>query len=544
MADIRVHIDTLEYTRDGLASREPIPLQVGQHNRVVLIRPDRVPPVPASYGGFPSNSSFPGPGVLSLMRRVHADHLGGHTYQLFAHADAAGTDGDNKALTDRRAEAARALLVGDVDALVTTWRDEAWDDTTFQVMLRALECDPGSIDGILGEVTTAAVEKFQQRYNDGDYVQASSLAEQAARFESLEVDGDLGPLTQEALVESYVIAFSPAVDPQALHPTHAANGCAGFNRATDDAGSALNRRVSLLVHAAAVAYPDSTPCTPGDPQRCPVVGEPRLGCMWYREHVREPAPALAQHEHFSPSWLQLPNGRFMLSVLTTVPEEETVTFEVWRSTEPADDTSHEPPSFFDEPLSESITVNPVRGIAQVVWDPPETFAPSEAGRVETAQGEPGWVPVFRVHHEGSNSGKSATRHASFPGRALVVLFSRSDLGGTFKGSDVHELELTCDNGMSQRRPATSAVEADPANYILRFEGFPESGTFSLVAHHGDRTQHTVFEGVEYAQLEARPEADPVEFSTGIHWWSSPQDAVIDPPPELSFADDEDDELGE
>ena len=36
MADIRVHIDTLEYTREGLKSREPIPLQVGQHYRVVL----------------------------------------------------------------------------------------------------------------------------------------------------------------------------------------------------------------------------------------------------------------------------------------------------------------------------------------------------------------------------------------------------------------------------------------------------------------------------------------------------------------------------
>lgn len=540
MVDIPVHIDTLEYTREGLKSREPISLQVGQHNRVVLVRPDRVLPVPASYGGFPSESSFPGPAVLALMRRVHADHVGEHIYQVFAHADGSGSDDENKALTDRRADAARALLVGDVDALIATWQDEAWDDTTFQVMLRALACDPGSIDGILGEVTTAAVESFQQRYNDRDYVEASSL-DAEPRFESLEVDADLGPLTKEALVESYVLAFSPAVAPESLHPTHPANGCAGFNPAVEDAGSELNRRVSLLVHPTTPAHSDSTPCTPGDPQRCPVVGESRLGCMWYREHVREPPPAQAQHEHFSPSWLQLPNGRFMLSVLTTVPEHETVTFEVWRAAEPVDDTSHESPSFFDERLSESITIGPVRGVAQIVWEPPEAFAPSEAGRVETTEGQPGWVPVFRAHHEGSASGRPATRHASFPGRALVVLFSRSELDGTFEGSEVHQLELTCDNGMSQRLPATAAVQADSANYVLRFEGFPEQGTFNLTAHHGVRTQHTVFEGVEYSQLESRPPPAPAEISTGSHWWSSPQDAFIDPPPELSLAD-HDDEL--
>lgn len=538
MVDIQVHIDTLEYTREGLKSREPINLQVGQHNRVVLVRPDRVPPVPASYGGFPSDSSFPGPAVLSLMRRVHADHLGQHIYQVFAHADGSGSDSENKTLTDRRANAAAALLVGDVDALVATWQDEAWDDTTFQVMLRALGCDPGSIDGVLGEVTTAAVESFQQRYNVRDYIEASSLDAQP-RFESLEVDADLGPVTKEALVESYALAFSPAVAPDSLHPTRPANGCAGFNHAVEDPTSELNRRVSLLVHPAAPEHLDSTPCTPGDPQRCPVVDDSSLGCMWYREHVRETDPANAQHEHFSPSWLQLPNGRFMLSVLTTVPEDEAVTFEVWRSAEPVDDTSHASPSFFDEPLSESITINPVRGVAQIVWEPPDAFAPSEAGRVETTEGEAGWVPVFRVHHEGSTSGQSATRHASFPGRALVVLFSRSELDGTFEGSEVHELELTCDNGMSQRRPATAAIEADAANYVLRFEGFPESGTFTLIAHHGDHTQHTVFEGVEYTQLESRPASAPAEFSTGSHWWSSSQDGFVDPPPELSFADDDD-----
>ena len=535
MADIRVHIDTLEYTRSGLRTRESLSAIIGENNRIVLVRPDRAQPLGASYGGFPLSSSFPGPAVLALMRRVHRDNRTASSFQIFAHADDTGSDQANKELTENRADAARALLVGDVDRLTDIWRLEDWDDMTFQVILRALGCDPGSIDDILGDVSTQAITSFQERYNERHFAAASSLESPPPRFDALKVNGLLGPDTKEALVESYVLAFTPGVSENALGHAHSVNGCAAFNRVVDDGSSSLNRRVSLVAHDSAPAYADAAPCTVGDEQACAVVDNARARCMWFREHVDDREPSISEHEHFFPSWLRLPNGRFMLSVLTTVPEEESVEFEVWRSSEPVDGVETDSP-YLQTTLSAVVRVHPIRGVAQIVWEPPEGFAPSEAGRVEDHPDE-AWVPVFRVRHPGSSSGQAAVRNASYPGRALLVLFSRAELGGTFEASDVHELELLCDDGTRQRRPASAAIPYDQVHYALRFEGFPKAGRFRLVAHHGDQTQHVVFDDVGYGQLESRESPDTPKLSTGAHWWTAAEDAFVEPPPELSHPED-------
>lgn len=68
---LRVEVDSLEYTRTGLRTREPLPLQVGRHNQVVLVRPARVRSVAASHAGFPVDGSFPMPAVLSLVLFEH-----------------------------------------------------------------------------------------------------------------------------------------------------------------------------------------------------------------------------------------------------------------------------------------------------------------------------------------------------------------------------------------------------------------------------------------------------------------------------------------
>ena len=157
MVDIRVHIDTLEYTRKGLKTRKGINLQVGAHNRVVLIRPDRAPAFATTHGGFGLNSSFPGPPVLSMLLHVHrlgastgtAPTAGSQKLQLFGHCDDSGTEADNKTLSERRADTVKAWLTADVQTMLGHAHDDSWGPIEQQVMLRCLGCDPGPIDGQL-----------------------------------------------------------------------------------------------------------------------------------------------------------------------------------------------------------------------------------------------------------------------------------------------------------------------------------------------------------------------------------------------------------
>lgn len=98
-------------------------------------------------------------------RKTLAERLqSGSTLQLFAHTDTTGSESDNKELSDRRAACVMALLTHDVDTFVEVSNGEGWGLDVHQVMLRALECDPGPIDAELGELTRAAVERFQCRY--------------------------------------------------------------------------------------------------------------------------------------------------------------------------------------------------------------------------------------------------------------------------------------------------------------------------------------------------------------------------------------------
>lgn len=308
MADHRVHIDTLEYTRQGLRTRQGIPLQVGQHNRVVLVRPDRQPAIAASYAGFAPNLSFPGPAVLSALLHEHLASDGvrgfaervapGKQLQIFAHADTTGSEADNKSLTDRRAACMLAFLTRDVDEVLRIGDAEQWGPEFQQVMLRALERDPGPIDGVFENLTRAAVEGFQTAYGQRSY----HREDEPLLLPELAVDGDLGPDTRDALVDAYVSKFSPRLSPDSFVATAPANGCAFHNPASvpDDA---TNRRVSLVVHGSPPSHPDAIPCTTGDPMACPAVQDAaKQACMWYREHVLESPFEQARHHHFLPSW--------------------------------------------------------------------------------------------------------------------------------------------------------------------------------------------------------------------------------------------------
>ena len=263
VVDIQVHIDTLESTREGLKTREPINLQVGSHNRVVLVRPDRRPPLAVNPGTFQHDSCFPNPGVLSVCMIAAAQNavnlvLGlspTSIFQIFGHAEPAGDEAHNKELSDKRAAAFRACLVGDFEALQALGDAEGWGTTEAQVMLRTLKCDPGPIDGKAEKLTGHAARLFQYEYLSGVFHRHLPDVSPA---EEVDPNGELDDATRRALVESYVLATSPHLAQEQLHPSHPVAGCSEYNlRDPEDPSS--NRRVTLLVHPSLPPHHSAAP---------------------------------------------------------------------------------------------------------------------------------------------------------------------------------------------------------------------------------------------------------------------------------------------
>jgi hypothetical protein len=421
--EIRVHADELEYTSDGLRTGEHLPLRAGVHNRVVVTRPKRVKAVPIGYGAFDHDSTFPTPGVLAVGMGAAFENLLGKLgvdastiYQFYGHAEATGDDAYNKGLSDRRARCVQAVFVGDVEPVRDLAREEEWGVREHQIMLRVLRCDPGAIDGEGGPVTEAAVAMFQREYSDGVFHRHLEQEPPAV----LADDGKLNAATVDALIEAYVLATSPRVPAQRVHPTHPVVGCSEFNRVSLDEPAA-NRRIALVVHEVLPPFHDRAPCTVGDHTVCPLdEGDESFRCLWYREHVEEVALAELVHRHFDLRWLDLPNGKILLSALTTLPEGAPVDFQVFR-TAPIENQEAIAAETLAEPLSDSLRGIIRGGVAQVVWEPPEGFdlyAPAlvpmtveefAEAAVPVARAR---VPVFRV------SGGGCELVSPPPGREL------------------------------------------------------------------------------------------------------------------------------
>lgn len=493
VAEIRVHIDTLEYTRQGLRSREPILLTVGAHNEVVLVRPDLQPAFAASHGGFAQGRSFPGPAVVSLL--VHEHRLGhGSTtlgsvsasavFQVFAHADVTGAELDNKELSDRRAKVAQALLAADLPSLLEIATEERWGPPFDQVMLRALECDPGPIDGVHETLTQAATERFQEKYVGRHYHEPGEDPAQPG----LAVDGVLGQRTFEALLDAYLHRFSPRIPPSRF-AARSANGCAAFNLASDDATHEQNRRVSLVVHQSPPEHVESTPCTATDPGACPVVDAGvAASCMWYREHVREQNPTQAVHHHFLPSWLPLTNDKYMLSVLTTLPDEAEVVFEVFASADRVTVPERRPTQITGAWPTVQIVGRAQAGVAQVVWDPPPEFAPGDDGRFA------GSVPGFAASH-----GETSTVcHASYPAHVITILLDAPEDASAlvFEGT----LILSNSFGDEVTFVAEDAEPYDAEHLAFRLEGANASASYSLTIVSDGHEPVVLFEDVAFEEL--------------------------------------------
>lgn len=373
---IKIHADELTYTPTGLRTPSPLELKVGTHNTVVLKRPTRAKAVPAGLGGFGFDSSFPSPVALVALlapsyQQLFADIFGSSEsvyYQFFGHAQAEGKEAQNKALSERRAAALSAILVGDPEQLNELAVSDAWGDAEAQTILRVLRCDPGVIDGKLGEVTEVAVRVFQEEYVESVFHRHVDGVD--PENPSLQADGVLGPKTKSALVESYALACSPQVPKEQLHPSHAIVGCTEFNQIEDPPSRPqLNRRVALVIHDVLPPFHENAPCTVGDHSVCPTTDAGPTRCVWYQAHVEDPTVEDLVHMHFDLRWLALPNGKILLSALTTLADDAPVSFQVFSSKPATGPQEIALGKALSEPMSGIVRL----GVAQVVWDPPDGF---------------------------------------------------------------------------------------------------------------------------------------------------------------------------
>lgn len=484
---LRIDADLLEYTRQGLQTRQDIPLEVGQHNRVVIVRPRRVVAVGDAHGGFAVGESFPLCAALRVVwlygeeRSVFAHSRGESeaplgVFQVYGHADASGDEHDDKLLSERRAEVGRALLLGDVDAFAAVAEHEGWSDAHAQVMLRVLGCDPGPIDGDLGPLTCAGVELFQSRYVEGDFHRHERAP--APRNPQLKVDGKLGAQTHAALLEALVVASSAHLGQDALHPTHPASGCSHYNLASSSDASA-SRRLSLVVHPQVPEHSENAPCTAGNEQACATVDDARHRCLWFREHVAE-RPAGPPRFH-DPRWLALGSGNYLLSALTTVADDEEVEFRVYP------DAQAWPSNALGEPLC----AKPTLGVVHVEWQAPGDWDPSA-----------GPQPVFDVLHAGSG----ARALAPWPQTDTVrLLFAALDAEGPFPSQRPESYRLRATSGLyDEHRPVTAVVRSSLHHFALELPNAPIDARFDLRCdfHGTGLFDATLLEDVPFAALRS------------------------------------------
>jgi outer membrane protein OmpA-like peptidoglycan-associated protein len=362
----RVHLDTLEYTRQGLRTRTPLDLAMSHHNRVVLVRPTLARVPLTAQHGFALDRAFPLPATLALLwaYRPHTSPLPPHevptgprgTLQVFGHADASGDEAHNKTLSERRAAVVLALLETDVDAMLALASEDGWTPWEYQVLLRVLGSDPGPTDGDPGSLTDRAVAHFATRYRSGHF-----HADRPPRLPDLDAKAFNAP-TVEALLDAFVHAHAPDLSGCTLHPVRPSVGCSEFNLLAPE--GSRNRRVSLLT-GLDDPHPENAPCTAGDPEPCAIVGEGSYGCMWYREHVHaepEQAPAL-----YDPRWLALPDGSYSLSVLTNLPDDAPVTFDVFGHDAPV--STQRAATDLERRLGDPLSAPSVGGVATVRWTP-------------------------------------------------------------------------------------------------------------------------------------------------------------------------------
>lgn len=393
----RIHADALEYTRSGLKLRRSIQLQVGAHNRVVIVRPQRVEAV--TLPGFDFDSAFPAAplaGLLAdreLVRRL-SSLPDGAVVQMLGHANLEDNLDHNKKLSEQRAKAVAAIVGSDGEGFAQLARECGWGLAEHQALLRIIGFDPGPIDGATGPMTRAAIKDFQHCVNTGAL---------EATPASLPESGTLDGSSVESLYSAFVTASSPTIGESALHPTHATAGCTEHNAIAPKEEGHTNRRVTLAIRNELPPEHDAAPCTDGDHQICPVT-EPHGNCMWYREHYTEQRDNPARFFDFQ--WLRRSDTEAMLSVLTTLPSGSPVEFQVWREVGDFDGTVHRHQGSQPVPtrgiaVGEPISGTVRNGVAFAHWQGPDAdWSPFDVDDwfPDAEEGSGLRPPLFSIRH--------------------------------------------------------------------------------------------------------------------------------------------------
>lgn len=325
------------------------------------------PPIPGT--AFLAGTSCPGPGAYEHVRwlQLEGDLGPDRKLRVFAHTSEAGSDQANKALSDRRARAIKAVLTHDLAAFDALAAEERWPLRVYQAMLRGLGCDPGPIDGKPGTLTTAALRGFQRDYREGVYHDGAPLARPG-----LPIDGQLTPDTEAALRDAYLrwgVSEGPALPQEAfVGPGDGCSGCAGFNPAEGD-GPTGRVEVALFVEPP----PGEFPCTAGDAAACKLDGGAPSRCRFYREVLERPA-VRERPPFFELRWHRERGAKTIrLSALSSLPDGTKVQVSVHRppapfeSPPPTSSTAHERPDLGDSLGSAAAEVQ--AGVVVAHWTP-------------------------------------------------------------------------------------------------------------------------------------------------------------------------------
>ena len=330
-----------------------------------MTRPERARPIGDGRGGFPHDSSFPLPATLSVLWHLRTPHSvfrhlpHGQTvsatdrvFQLYAHATASGDDDYNKGLTDRRAAVALSLLRADVDTFKAELAASGYESLEYQqAMLRVLGCDPGPID--VGNRRSHRASHFAPAPLPSRRL-PPALPRRA--WAPRPIPRARGPRRQDLCrPRRGVCRRERWACPRSRHASNASGPrLLEFDQLTDD--ELAQRRLTLITHAFVPEYSERAPCTTDDAGACALVDKEPFRCMWYREHVHGRTDAYTP-SFYDPRWLALPNGRFFLSALTTLPDDAPVTFRVFDTTDGI---------ALGEPLSVELSGVVKLGIAAVV----------------------------------------------------------------------------------------------------------------------------------------------------------------------------------
>jgi len=242
---------------------------------------------------FSKNSSFIGPkdsqGLKKLEQRLQVwerRRPKKTKVVVYGHADIDETD--SKALSERRAQSARAFIANDVDTWENIYTLEKWGLIALQEILKDLKHYGGNLTGVDDAATQKAFKAFQKKAH-------------------LPETGKEDSATRKALFEAYMKGkhdIKIEADAFRLVAGNSWMGCAAHNRVkAGDAPAPMNRRVAFVLLRESKFFPPNFPCKDGSETpcqgQCKKKGErskPGIGCLFYDELIQEETQEYSEAE--------------------------------------------------------------------------------------------------------------------------------------------------------------------------------------------------------------------------------------------------------